>query len=83
MPCRKVLQNLNELEKSISSKTILFIKKDIGSNEISNKQLVEEYNIKAVPLLLFIKNNEILYRIEGLKDGNFLKSIIDRFHPNQ
>ena len=58
-PCRALTHTIDGIDKQFDDVTLVHI--DIDEAH----ELVEEYNIRAVPTLIFIKNNYIVGRTAG------------------
>lgn len=58
-PCRALAHTIDGIEKQFDDVTLVHI--DIDESH----ELVDEYNIRAVPTLIFIKNGYIVGRVAG------------------
>jgi thioredoxin len=61
-PCQRIAPLFKEL--STQYKDILFLKVDVDEFE----DIVEEMNISCMPTFLFLKNKNIIYKLEGGDD---------------
>lgn len=66
-PCKRIEPLIQDLSESMLD--ITFCKVDIDEVE----ELVEKFNITSVPTFIFIKNNNLLDRVEGVKYDNILE----------
>ena len=66
-PCKRIEPLIQDLSESMLD--ITFCKVDIDEVE----ELVEKFNITSVPTFIFIKNNNLLDRVEGIKYDNILE----------
>lgn len=75
-PCKELSEVLTKISLKIKIENI-----DIDT---PNKQnLVEKYNIRSLPTLIFInENNEELERIVGTATINKIQSIISKYEDN-
>ena len=70
-PCKWLDNILNEVDESFSEP--LYILK-IDSEKYA--ELVQEYEIKSVPVLLFFKNNALIWRMNGfLNTGDLIDKL--------
>ena len=60
-PCKRLTPILEEMENEFQNAT--FIKINVDDLD----ELSEKYSIKCMPTIIFIKDKEIVHRIEGCK----------------
>ena len=74
IPCEKIKPFLEKLEEIYREKlSITYI------NIANNLSTVEKYNIKDIPTFIFIKNQELIFRINGFKDNNHFEKVIREY----
>ena len=61
-PCQRIAPIFKEL--SVEYKDILFIKVDVDEFE----EVAEQMEVSCMPTFLFLKNKNIIYRLEGADD---------------
>ena len=72
-PCRALAPILDDLALEFKDKV------KIGKVDVGNEQgLATEYNVTAVPTLLFFKQGQVTDHLLGLKSRRELKDRIDR-----
>jgi thioredoxin 1 len=65
-PCKRIAPIFDDYSKEF--KDILFLKMDVDESE----EIVKKYKITAMPTFLFIKNGNVVNRLEGA-DAKTLK----------
>lgn len=77
-PCRILSPILDELSKEYEEDLIEFKKVNVDDNGA----LVKQYEITAVPTLLFFKNGKKIHRVVGGYGKNLLKNNIENILKN-
>lgn len=72
-PCKVLDSILEEINSEFKDLTIIKISID------NEPDLAIKYAIMSVPAMIFIKNNKILEKVNGLKDKNFIVNLINKF----
>lgn len=75
-PCRALTHTLESIDSKFNDVTLAHIDIDEAHD------LVDEYNIHAVPTLIFIKNNYIVGRISGAMNSQELINKINSLKDN-
>jgi thioredoxin 1 len=75
-PCKVITPIINQLIDEYDNDNDIHIEK-IDVDE--NKDMVQKYAIKSVPTILFIKNGEVVDRINGATSKKILKDKIDTY----
>ncbi|MDR2064896.1 MAG: thioredoxin [Prevotellaceae bacterium] len=71
-PCRVISPVIEELAKEYEGKAV------IGKIDVdSNASITEKYGIRNIPTIIFIKNDEILYKTVGAVPKSTLVSKIE------
>lgn len=76
--CKDVEENLNNNEvkdkilSSLNKNEIILLKVDVSKNTKDNEEILQHFNIIGMPSILFIKNNEILFKKTGVINKNEL-----------
>lgn len=73
-PCKMLSSTISNLE-STRMDSVLFGEVDIENDGTEN--IVEEYKIRNIPVLLFIKNNELVKRTVGSMNSEMLYNNIE------
>lgn len=72
VPCKRMSPVLAALEEQYPE--VLYVAK---VNVAYERELVEEYGIRATPTFLFIKNGEVVERLYGIRKKEELEQIIE------
>lgn len=72
-PCKMLVPIIDELAAEYQGKAV------IGKVDVdSNQGLAVEYNISAIPTLLFFNKGQIVEQVRGVRSKKDLKAILDR-----
>lgn len=74
-PCRQLANTIESIENNYDN--VNFIEIDV--DDTNNDEIVSNYNIRNIPVLIFIKNDEVLERSVGSIDKVTLNNKIDKF----
>lgn len=61
-PCRQLESILHNLDEEKIGNTVIA---DVNIDEESNDDIANEYNVRSIPVTLFIKDNEIVEKYVG------------------
>jgi len=65
LECRKLQEIMPSVEAEYRSK-VVFVHVDIAKRTPENQKLIEKYNVKVVPTMVFVKKNGEIYKmVEG------------------
>lgn len=67
-PCKKMAPVIDELSEEFAE-YVVFIKGDVEKIE----ELYEEFNVKAMPTFIFIKNMKVIDKLEGGSRSHLIK----------
>lgn len=73
-PCKMLEPYIHRLRDNRSDEVIVY---SIDTDK--RKDLMEEYKAYSIPLVLFMKNNKILYRSEGYMEEAKLNRLVDQY----
>lgn len=73
-PCKMLEPFIHRLHDNRSDEVIVY---SIDTDK--RKDLMEEYKAYSIPLVLFMKNNKILYRSEGYMEEAELNRLVDQY----
>lgn len=73
-PCKMLEPYIHRLRDNRSDEVIVY---SIDTDK--RKDLMEEYQAYSIPLVLFMKNNKILYRSEGYMEETALNRLVDKY----
>jgi thioredoxin 1 len=76
-PCMKLGKIFEELSEDKKYKDKILI----GKYELDDFELpiAKKHNIQAIPFVMIYKNGTLVYKFKGLKDKNYLISLINKF----
>lgn len=73
-PCKMLTPIINQLQEQFKDdENVEVIKYDV--DEVPD--LAKSFNIKSIPTILFVKNNEVLYKINGATSKSIILGKID------
>ncbi len=75
-PCKTMHPILDDLKKSVGESAHI-VKLDIDNQ--TNKELVQEYNIRSVPTLMIFRRGEMLWRQSGIINADKLENLLIRY----
>lgn len=73
-PCRQLSTIIQNLEED-KVKNVIFGEVDIESDNVDD--ILTEYKVRNIPVILFIKNNEVVEKKVGLINANDMYNIIE------
>lgn len=73
-PCKQLVPILEDIEKSLDSSKVKFVKIDATNGA---PKFVMDLGIKMVPALLFYKNGKLMVKENGLKSKQQILDIIE------
>ena len=71
-PCKMIKPYFKELEKRFGD-TITFITVDVDEDD----EMVDKYNIKAMPTFVFLKDGKEVDRLEGANVEKLTKKVVE------
>ncbi len=71
-PCKKFAPKFEDLSKKEEFKSVTFLKVDVDENEL----LSQKYDISSLPTFVFVKDNKILFRLEGARESDFISYLL-------
>ena len=74
--CKMLMPIINQLENIYSDNDLLSIEKCDVENDL---ELAIKYNIKSLPVILFVKDNVVLHRINGATSKKNITDKINEF----
>lgn len=75
-PCRMLSSTLHGLE---SDKIYDSLIADVNIDEDDAEPIAGEYNVRSIPVLLFVKNNEVVHKFTGSLNANAIYEKIEEF----
>lgn len=76
-PCQFITPKIEELSEMEKFKHIKFFKIDVDDENLLD--VCEKYNITCMPTLIYLKDNEIVDKIEGANIGIIEEKLIECF----
>ena len=70
-PCKMVQKNIEDIEKFYTD--VYFIEVDADSAD----DIVDEFGVRSVPVVLLIENGEVIYKSTGLLTQTQLKDLLN------
>lgn len=77
-PCRFMTPIVESLEKEMNNFALIKLNVDDMDSDPTIKEIIEEYNIKAVPTFLIFKDGVLLEQISGTRKKEDIKVLLER-----
>ena len=74
LPCKTLSKVMDEILPSYDT-NVLYTEVDIEDND----EIAQKYDIRSVPTMIFEYNGEVVCKLIGLRSGNEIKAIIDKY----
>ena len=72
-PCRQLESTLHNLDGDKIGSTFIA---DVNIDEEANDDIATDYNVRNIPVTLFVKNNEVVERVVGsINESDLYKKI--------
>lgn len=75
-PCRTLSDTLHNLDKEKIYNTLIA---DVNIDEEDNEDIALEYNIRSIPVTLYVKNGEVLDKYVGATTANEIYNHINEY----
>lgn len=75
-PCRILATTLHSLESSKIGDTLIA---DVNIDNASNEDIAIEYNIRSIPMTLYVKNGEVLNKYLGASSAEEIYKRIEEY----
>jgi thioredoxin 1 len=62
-PCKMMAPVIEQLEANPELSEISFMKVDVSESQV----VTEEFGVKSVPTIMFVKDGEIVYKVSGVQ----------------
>lgn len=77
-PCKVMVPALEKMERDMGD-SVLIVK--INADE--NLQLMKDYGLKALPYVMLLRGNEIVFRQEGFMSEEAMRNVIRKYYEKQ
>lgn len=75
-PCRTLSDTLHGLDKEKLNGTLIA---DVNIDEEDNEDIAVEYNVRSIPVTLYVKNGEVLDKYLGATSANDIYKHIEEY----
>lgn len=75
-PCRMLSDTLHNLDPNKIGDTLIA---DVNIDEEDNEDIAMEYNIKNIPVTLYVRNREVLVKYVGATSANDIYKLIEEY----
>lgn len=75
-PCRTLSDTLHNLDNNKINGALIA---DVNIDEDDNEDIAVEYNIRSIPVTLFVKNNEVMEKFVGAITSETIYKTIEQY----